>query len=97
VPIGCGRPVWVDCSGFEFDEHFAVVHSPGPITEETVLAHAAEQLTTGCRGPSAVGGHRSATILSEAWWPTGAGGSGRGEALLGGTFGTTGRSAAVAI
>jgi hypothetical protein len=24
VPFGCGRPVWVDHSRFEFDEHFAV-------------------------------------------------------------------------
>lgn len=46
VPIGCGRPVWVDSSSFDFGEHFAVVDLPGPITEETVLAHAAERLTT---------------------------------------------------
>jgi hypothetical protein len=46
VPFGCGRPVWVDYSGFEFDEHFAVVRCPGPITEESVLGYAAEQLTT---------------------------------------------------
>jgi diacylglycerol O-acyltransferase len=36
----------VDCSGFDFDEHFTVVHSRQPFTEESVLAHAAEQLTT---------------------------------------------------
>jgi len=46
VPMGCGRPVWVDCSSFDFDEHFTVVRLPGPMTEETVLAHAAERLTT---------------------------------------------------
>ena len=46
VPFGCGRPVWVDCPGFDFADHFAVDHLPGPVTEEIVLAHAAEQLTT---------------------------------------------------
>ena len=46
VPVGCGRPVWVDCSGFEFDEHFAVVRCPGPITEDNLLGFAAAQLTT---------------------------------------------------
>jgi WS/DGAT/MGAT family acyltransferase len=49
VPIGCGRPVWVECSGFEFAEHFAVVHFSGPITEEGALARAAELLTTRLR------------------------------------------------
>jgi diacylglycerol O-acyltransferase / wax synthase len=46
VPFGCGRPVWVDDPGFEFDEHFSVVHSPGPVDEESVLAGAVERLTT---------------------------------------------------
>ena len=46
APIGCGRPVWVDCSGFDFAEHYTVIHFADPITEESALAHAAEQLTT---------------------------------------------------
>ena len=46
VPIGCGRPVWLDFAGFEFDEHFAVVRCPGPINEDSVLDFAAGQLTT---------------------------------------------------
>jgi WS/DGAT/MGAT family acyltransferase len=46
VPIGCGRPVWVDYPAFAFEEHFVAVRSPGPITEDTVLGFAAKQLTT---------------------------------------------------
>ena len=46
VPIGFGRPVWVDHAGFEFDQHFAVVRVPGSITEENMLGFASTQLTT---------------------------------------------------
>jgi diacylglycerol O-acyltransferase / wax synthase len=49
VPFGCGRPVWVDYSGFEFDEHFAVVRCPRPADDERVLGYPAEQLTTRLR------------------------------------------------
>ena len=46
VPVGCGRPVWVDYPGFEFNEHFAVVRWPEAITEQSLLDFAAAQLTT---------------------------------------------------
>ena len=46
VPVGCGRPVWVDYPGFEFTEHFAVVRWPEAITEQSLLDFAAAQLTT---------------------------------------------------
>ena len=45
VPFGCGRPVWVDYPGFDFNEHFAVVQGPGPITEDNMVGFAAAQLT----------------------------------------------------
>ena len=46
VPVGCGRPVWVDYPGFEFTEHVAVVRWPEAITEQSLLDFAAAQLTT---------------------------------------------------
>ena len=46
VPVGCGRPVWVDYPGFEFTEHFAVVRRSEAITEQSLLDLAAAQLTT---------------------------------------------------
>ena len=46
VPVGCGRPVWVDYPAFEFTEHFAVVRWPEAITEQSLLDFAAAQLTT---------------------------------------------------
>ena len=45
-PFGCGRPVWVDDPGFDIGEHLTVVHGSGPTSEESVLAYAAEQVTT---------------------------------------------------
>jgi hypothetical protein len=46
VPVGCGRPVWVEYPRFAFNEHFKVVRCPEVITEESVLDFAAAQLTT---------------------------------------------------
>ena len=46
VPVGCGRPVWVDHPGFELDDHFATVRCAGPGNQESVLRVAAERLTT---------------------------------------------------
>jgi diacylglycerol O-acyltransferase / wax synthase len=46
VPVGCGRPVWVDYPGFEFSEHVAVVRRSEAITEQSLLDLAAAQLTT---------------------------------------------------
>jgi len=46
VPIGCGRPVWVDYAGFQVHDHFSVVRCTGMRDEEAVLGIAAELLTT---------------------------------------------------
>ena len=46
VPIGCGRPVWVDHPGFDVNKHFSVVRCTEPRDEEAVLGIAAELLTT---------------------------------------------------
>ena len=46
VPVGCGRPVWVDYPGFEFNDHFAVVRWPEAITEQSLLDLAAGRVTT---------------------------------------------------
>jgi diacylglycerol O-acyltransferase len=50
VPIGCGRPVWVDYPEFRIDDHFAVVLRAEPTDEEAVLSIAADLLTTWLRG-----------------------------------------------
>jgi WS/DGAT/MGAT family acyltransferase len=46
VPIGCGRPVWVDYPEFRIEDHFAVVLPAAPIDEQDVLNIAADLLTT---------------------------------------------------
>ena len=46
VPIGCGRPVWVDYPEFRIEDHFAAVLRAAPTDEEAVLRIAADLLTT---------------------------------------------------
>uniref|UniRef100_UPI0011111C20 wax ester/triacylglycerol synthase domain-containing protein n=1 Tax=Crystallibacter crystallopoietes TaxID=37928 RepID=UPI0011111C20 len=46
VPLGCGRPVWVNDSGFDPARHLSAAPCPAPGGQETVLHIAAEMLTT---------------------------------------------------
>ncbi len=46
VPLGCGRPVWVDDPEFAIGNHFGVVRCPEPAGPEGVLEVAAELLAT---------------------------------------------------
>lgn len=46
VPLGCGRPVWVDDRDFAVSHHFSVVPCPTPGDEGAVLGVAAEMLVT---------------------------------------------------
>ncbi|EMY32242.1 hypothetical protein D477_021213, partial [Arthrobacter crystallopoietes BAB-32] len=45
VPLGCGRPVWVDDSGFDPGRHLTVAPCPAPGGNEAVLKVAADMLT----------------------------------------------------
>jgi diacylglycerol O-acyltransferase / wax synthase len=42
VPLGCGRPIWVDDADFAVDRHVSVVPCPAPGGPEALLAVAAE-------------------------------------------------------
>ncbi|MEP7369681.1 MAG: wax ester/triacylglycerol synthase domain-containing protein [Dermatophilaceae bacterium] len=46
VPLGCGRPVWVDDVDFTVSSHFSVATCPAPGDESAVLGVAAEMLLT---------------------------------------------------
>ncbi len=46
TPPGCGRPVWVDDSHFDIDEHVRAVRCPAPGDEEALLKVAAQVITT---------------------------------------------------
>src|SRR5687768_4001361 len=46
VPLGCGRPVWVDDLDFAVTNHVSVVSCPAPGGEVAVLEVAAEMLGT---------------------------------------------------
>jgi len=46
VPLGCGRPVWVDDRRFAITNHFSMVRCPTPGGESAVLEVAAEMLLT---------------------------------------------------
>lgn len=46
VPLGCGRPVWVDDRDFTIAKHLSVIRCPAPGGESAVLAVAAEMLLT---------------------------------------------------
>jgi diacylglycerol O-acyltransferase len=37
VPLGCGRPVWLDQPGFDIEEHFSVHRAPRPLTHVELL------------------------------------------------------------
>jgi diacylglycerol O-acyltransferase len=41
VPLGCGRPVWLDQPGFEVEDHFFVRRTPQPLTHDELLDLAA--------------------------------------------------------
>lgn len=46
VPLGCGRPAWVDDHEFTASAHFSAVRCPPPGGEEGILEVAAEMLVT---------------------------------------------------
>jgi diacylglycerol O-acyltransferase len=46
VPLGCGRPLWVDHPAFDLDEHFSVRPAAGPVTRQELLDVAAELVAT---------------------------------------------------
>jgi WS/DGAT/MGAT family acyltransferase len=46
VPLGCGRPIWVDDSRFDPAHHLGVTACPTPGGEKAVLKIAAEMLVT---------------------------------------------------
>ncbi|MCW2763935.1 MAG: hypothetical protein JWR85_4136, partial [Marmoricola sp.] len=46
VPLGCGRPLWVDHPAFDIDEHFSVRSAAGPVTRQELLDLAAELVAT---------------------------------------------------
>jgi diacylglycerol O-acyltransferase / wax synthase len=46
VPLGCGRPVWVDDRDFTIANHFCVIRCRAPGGVTAVLAVAAEMLLT---------------------------------------------------
>ncbi len=46
LPVGCGRPIWVDDPGFDVSRHVRVVACPAPGGEQAVLDLAAAMLVT---------------------------------------------------
>jgi diacylglycerol O-acyltransferase len=42
VPLGCGRPLWVDHAAFDIEDHFSVHQAIGPVTHQQLLDLAAE-------------------------------------------------------
>ena len=46
VPFGCGRPLWIDDSGFDAANHLDLIPCPAPGGEEAVLRIAADFLVT---------------------------------------------------
>jgi diacylglycerol O-acyltransferase / wax synthase len=46
APLGCGRPVWVDDSGFDIHRHVRSVDCPAPGDQDALLALAAEMITS---------------------------------------------------
>jgi diacylglycerol O-acyltransferase len=46
VPLGCGRPVWMDDPTFTITHHFSVVSCKEPHTIDTVLGIAADRIAT---------------------------------------------------
>jgi diacylglycerol O-acyltransferase / wax synthase len=72
VPVGCGRPVWVDYPEFQIEDHFAAVLRAAPTDEEAVLSIAADLLTTrlprdrplwAARLVTGVGHHQAALLV----------------------------------
>jgi diacylglycerol O-acyltransferase / wax synthase len=72
VPVGCGRPVWVDYPEFRIEDHFAAVLRAAPTDEEAVLSIAADLLTTrlprdrplwAARLVTGVGHHQAALLV----------------------------------
>jgi diacylglycerol O-acyltransferase len=46
VPIGCGRPIWVDDPGFDIGHHVKSVRCPSPGDQQALLDIAARLVTT---------------------------------------------------
>ena len=58
VPLGCGRPVWVDDSGFNIDDHLRVAKQQSETDDAGLLDIAANLVTKPLpRGPALVGRH----------------------------------------
>lgn len=62
VPVGCGRPVWVDDRDFEISHHVSVVPCPAPGGAGAVLEVAAELLGTPLRRSRPLG---ATTLLTD--------------------------------
>jgi diacylglycerol O-acyltransferase / wax synthase len=46
LPIGCGRPIWVDDPAFDIDQHVTSIACPSPGDQQTLLDMAARLITT---------------------------------------------------
>ena len=46
VPLGCGRPIWVDDPAFQITDHLSVIRCPAPGGRDAALDVAARVLTT---------------------------------------------------
>jgi len=46
VPLGCGRPIWIDDAGFQIADHISIIRCPAPGNREAALGVAAKLLTT---------------------------------------------------